>query len=199
MTLVCCRHRLAAQRAAPPVPIRPLGAAIGTSAIRSRQIQHFRALSDGRVLINDPGKRQVILLDARSRTRRSSSTRPAARRCTAGCGRAHSVCRRLDAVRRPNASAFLVIDPKGDVARVMSAPAGNAATYLTNPSTYGFPGYSPTFGIVYRLPMPRPQIERPPRASRRSRRKFDDSALVMTMNIKRRTVDTLARVYGGAR
>ena len=54
---------LAAQRSIPPVPIRPLGAVVATSAVSFMQIQHLRALSDGRVLINDPGKRQVILLD----------------------------------------------------------------------------------------------------------------------------------------
>ena len=190
---------LAAQRAPAPVPIRPLGAAIGTSAITFTQIQHFRALSDGRVLINDPGKRQVILLDsALANPKVVVDSSGGATMYGMGAGALIPFAGDSTLFVDRNASAFLVIDAKGDVARVMSAPPGNAATYLTNPSTYGFPGYSPTLGIVYRLPMPRPQIERPPNGAPEITRKFDDSALVMTMNIKRRTVDTLARVYTGS-
>ena len=185
---------LAAQRAPAPVPIRPLGAAIGTSAITFTQIQHFRALSDGRVLINDPGKRQVILLDsALANPKVVVDSSGGATMYGMGAGALIPFAGDSTLFVDRNASAFLVIDAKGDVARVMSAPPGNAATYLTNPSTYGFPGYSPTLGIVYRLPMPRPQIERPPNGAPEITRKFDDSALVMTMNIKRRTVDTLAQ------
>ena len=72
------------------------------------------------------------------------------------------------------------------------------ASYLTNPSSYGYPGYSSTFGIVYRLPMPRPQVERPRQGDPEITRVFDDSALVMTLNVKRRTVDTLTRVASGS-
>ena len=55
---------LSAQRAPANVPIRPLGVVVSTSAITFQQIQHLRALSNGKVLVNDPGKRQVILLDS---------------------------------------------------------------------------------------------------------------------------------------
>src|SRR5690242_6452936 len=55
---------VSAQRAPANVAIRPLGAVVSTSTISFQQIQHLRALSNGTVLINDPGKRQVILLDS---------------------------------------------------------------------------------------------------------------------------------------
>src|SRR4051812_47894917 len=54
---------LSAQQA-PPVPVRPLGATTGTSAVTFGQVQHLRALSNGSVLVNDPGRRQVIMLDS---------------------------------------------------------------------------------------------------------------------------------------
>jgi hypothetical protein len=69
---------------------------------------------------------------------------------------------------------------------------------MTNPTAYGYPGFSPTLGIVYRLPMPRPQVQRPREGAPEITMKFDDSALVMTMNVKRRTVDTLVRVMTGS-
>jgi len=120
---------LAAQRAAPPVPIRPLGAAVGTSAITFTQIQHFRALSDGRVLINDPGKRQVILLDsALANPKVVVDSSGGATMYGMGAGALIPFAGDSTLFVDRNASAFLVIDAKGDVARVMSAPPGNAAT-----------------------------------------------------------------------
>src|SRR5205823_589666 len=46
------------------IAIRPIGGTIRTSAITFTQIQHVRQLSDGRLLVNDPGKHQVIMLDS---------------------------------------------------------------------------------------------------------------------------------------
>ena len=190
---------LSAQRAPAPVPVRPLGAMIGTSAITFTQVQHLRALSDGRVLINDPGKRQVILLDSSlANPKVVVDSAGGATMYGASAGALIPFAGDSTLFVDRGASAFLVIDPKGDVARVMSMPPGNAAQYLTNPSSYGYPGYSSTLGIVYRLPMPRPQIERPAQGEPEITRKFDDSALVMTMNVKRRTVDTLVRVATGS-
>ena len=190
---------LSAQRSTPQIPVRPLGALLRTSAMTFSQIQHLRATSDGQVLVNDPGKRQVILLD-------SSLANPKVVVDSAGganmygqsAGALIPFAGDTTLFVDRGASAFLVIDPKGDVARVMSLPPGNAVQYLTNPSTYGYPGYSPTLGIVYRLPMPRPQIERPPYGAPEITKKFDDSALVMKMDVKRRTVDTLVKVATGS-
>src|SRR5689334_2045187 len=153
---------ISAQRAPANVPIRPLGAVVSTSTISFQQIQHLRALSNGKVLINDPGKRQVILLD-------SALTNPKVVVDSAGGANMYGMnagalipfAGDSTLFVDRSASAFLVIDPEGKVARVMSMPPGNAPTYLTNPSAYGYPGYSSKLGIVYRLPMPRPQIQRP--------------------------------------
>ena len=190
---------LVAQRGPAPVPIRPLGAIVATSAITFTQVQHLRALSDGHVLINDPGKRQVILLDsalANPKVVVDSSGGATMYGMSAGALIPFAGDSTLFVDRA--ASAFLVIDAKGDVTRVMSGPSGNAVQYLTNPTTYGYPGYSPSLGIVYRLPMPRPQVVRPAAGEPEITRKYDDSALVMAMNVKRRTVDTLTRIFSGA-
>src|SRR6478672_1203386 len=133
---------LGAQRP-PTIPIRAIGAVTGTSAITFQQIQHLRALSDGRVLINDPGKRQVIMLD-------STLANPVVVIDSAGganmygqqAGALIPFAADSTLFVDRTASAFLVIDPKGMVARVMSFPSGNPATYLTQPATYGYPAYS---------------------------------------------------------
>jgi hypothetical protein len=181
------------------IPVRPIGAATGTSAITFTQVQHLRVLSDGRVLVNDPGKRQVILLDAALANpkvvvdsaggvnmygQNAGALIPFAGDTTLFVDRA--------------ASAFLVIDPSGNVNRVMSMPPGNPSTFLTSPAAYGYPAYSAGFGIVYRIPMPRPQPQRPREGEPEITRRYDDSAVVVAMNVKRRNVDTVARVATGA-
>jgi len=77
-------------------------------------------------------------------------------------------------------------------------PPGNAVQYLTNPTGFGYPGYSPFLGIVYRLPMPRPQLQRPKEGAPEVSLVYDDSALVMAMDVKRRTLDTVAKVATGS-
>jgi hypothetical protein len=179
--------------------VRPLGPTIATSAVTFGQVQHLRALADGRVLVNDPGRRQVLLLD-------STLANPKVVVDSAGgvnmYGTSPGALIPFAAdstlfVDRA-ASAFLVIAPSGEVTRVMSMPPGNAVQYLTNPSAYGYPAYSPNFGIAYRLPMPRPQIPRPHEGEPEITKTFDDSALVMAMNVKRRTVDTVVRIATGS-
>jgi hypothetical protein len=191
--------RLPAQRTPANVPIRPLGAVVQTSAMTFQQIQHLRALSNGKVLVNDPGKRQVILLDsALANPKVIVDSAGGANMYGMNAGALIPFAGDSTLFVDRNASAFLVIDPDGKVTRVMSMPPGNAPTYLTNPTAYGYPGYSPRLGIVYRLPMPRPQIQRPQYGEPEITKKYDDSALVMTMNIKRRTVDTLVKIATGS-
>ena len=189
---------LAAQRPTQP-PVRQLGPAIATSAITFQQVQHLRVLGDGRVLVNDPGKRQIVMLD-------SSLANPKVVVDSAGgvnmygmqAGALIPFAADSTLFVDRGASAFLVIDPTGSVARVMSFPPGNPAQYLTTPNSAGYPAFSSNFGIVYRIPMPRPQIQRPREGEPEITRKFEDSALVVAMNVKRRSLDTLARLGTGS-
>ncbi|HEY9229244.1 MAG TPA: hypothetical protein VIP11_21510, partial [Gemmatimonadaceae bacterium] len=179
--------------------MRPIGAVTGTSAITFQQVQHLRALADGRVLVNDPGKRQVLMLD-------SSLANPKVVIDSAGgvnmygmsAGALIPFAADSTLFVDRGASAFLVIDPTGNVARVMSFPPGNPSSYLTSPTAYGYPAYSSSFGVVYRIPMPRPQLQRPAPGAPEVTMKIEDSAIVVTMSVKRRTVDTVARVATGS-
>jgi hypothetical protein len=190
---------LRAQRPPANVPIRPLGAVVQTSVLTFQQIQHLRALANGNVLVNDPGKRQVILLDsALANAKVIVDSAGGATMYGPNPGALIPFAGDSTLFVDRNASAFLVIDPNGKVTRVMSMPPGNAPTYLTNPTAYGYPGYSPRLGIAYRLPMPRPTVQRPQYGEPEISKKYDDSALVMTMNVKRRTVDTLVKIATGS-
>lgn len=182
------------------VAVRQLGATTATSVVTFNQVQHLRALSDGRVLINDPGRHQVVLLDANLANPKvviDSAGGTTMYGLNSGALIPFAADSTLFVDR--TTSAFLVLDSKGEVARVMSMPAGNSAisNYLTNPTSFGYPAFSPALGIVYRLPMPRPQFERPRQGEPEIARSYEDSAVVMTMNVKRRTVDTLSRLGTG--
>src|SRR5262245_7824589 len=189
---------VAAQRATLP-PIKQLAPATATSAITFQQVQHLRVLSDGRVLVNDPGKRQVIMLD-------SALANPKVVIDSAGgvnmygmnAGALIPFAGDTTLFVDRGASAFLVIDPNGVVTRVLSFPPGNPATYLTNPTAYGYPAYSSNFGIVYRIPMPRPQIQRPREGEPEIVRRLDDSSVIVAMNMQRRNVDTVSRIATGS-
>lgn len=194
-----CAVPLAAQRPPASVAIRPLGAVVQTSAVTFQQIQHLRALSNGSILVNDPGRHQVILLDsALANPKIIVDSAGGANMYGMNAGALIPFAGDSTLFVDRNASAFLVIDPSGKVTRVMSMPPGNAPTYLTNPTAYGYPGYSHKLGIVYRLPMPRPTLQRPQYGEPELVKKYDDSALVMTMNMKRRTVDTLVKIATGS-
>jgi hypothetical protein len=188
---------LAAQQRPMP-PIRQLGPATATSAVTFQQVQHLRVLSDGKVFVNDPGRRQVLLLDASlANPKVVVDSAGGANMYGQNAGALIPFAGDSTLFVDRNASAFLIIDPAGAVTRVMSFPPGNPGQYLTSPTQYGYPAYSSHFGIVYRIPMPRPTIQRPREGEPEINRRFEDSALVVAMNLKRRTVDTLARLGTG--
>jgi len=196
-TLACVATGATAQTAPAPV-VRPIGAVIGTSVISFGQVQHLRALSNGRVLVNDPGRRQVIMLDsALANPKVVVDSGGGASMYGPRAGGLIPYAGDSTLFVDPVANAFLVIDPAGSVARVMSTPSGTTANNLTNPTTFGYPAFSPGFGIVYRLAMPRPTVERPKPGEPEITRIIDDSALVMTMDVRRRKVDTLLRLGTG--
>jgi len=182
-----------------PIPVRPLGPTISTSAVTFMQVQHLRALSNGRVMVNDPGRRQVVLLDSALATAKVIvDSAGGVNMYGPNPGALIPFVADSTLFVDRTASAFLVITPNGDVTRVMSMPPGNAVQYLTNPTGFGYPGYSPFLGIVYRLPMPRPQLQRPKEGAPDVSLVYDDSALVMAMDVKRRTLDTVAKVATGS-
>jgi hypothetical protein len=194
----------AAQRPAPTtietaIPVRKLGPTVRASAITFGGVQHVRRLSDGRLLVNDPSRRQVLLLD-------STLANPVVVIDSAG-GRDNSYGMRAGGIIPyrgdstffvdPTSSTLLLIDPAGKIARVMSMPT-SAVSYLSSPTSYGYPGYSETFGIVFRVPSAGfrhpPQ---PPEGAPEIVVKYEDSVAAVGMKVATRKLDTLARISTG--
>ncbi len=191
-------------------PVRKLGPATHVSSVGFTSIQHIRQLADGRVLVNDASRRQVLLLD-------STLSNPIVVVDSAG-GRQNSYGLRAGGLLpfRSDSSLFidpvsttmLVIDPRGQIARVMAVPATartsptSIVNYMVSSSSYGFPGYSERFGLVFRVPrstsmatmtqlMP---LEGAPEVTI----KREDSAYVMGLDVSTRRLDTLGAFGTGS-
>ncbi len=186
-------------------PVRKLAAPVRTSTTTFVNVQHLNRLNNGRVLVNDASRRQVLMFD-------STLSNPVVVIDSAG-GQANSYGLRpggllpfrgdstlfVDAT----SNVFLVITPEGRVGRVMSVPSTNSslASYLVSPASYGYPGYSEAFGLVFREAFSSSLFNRLPRPAEGApavTMRVEDSVTVLAMKIATRRVDTLARLSTGS-
>ena len=133
-------------------PVRPLGAVVARSSETFGNVTAVRGLPGGRVYVNDPFGRRVLLLDSGL----TSATIVADSLGTGG----NSYGQRgtgLFAFRGdstllvdPGSLSMLVLDPGGKVTRVMSVPRSDDASALSG--FLGVPGFDPAGRIVYRSP-----------------------------------------------
>jgi hypothetical protein len=116
-----------AQRSSLP-PIRPLGAVVARAKVEIADVQAVRVLSDGRVLVNSPASRRLLLLD---------STLATARAIVAASGNSapeYAAPNGVLVAARGDSSFLIigaskidVIDPAGNVVRSLAIPARDAA------------------------------------------------------------------------
>ena len=182
------------------IAVRKLGPVVRTSAITFGGVQHIRRLSDGRVLVNDPSRRQVLLLD-------TALANPTVVIDSVG-GRDNSYGMRSGGVIPyrgdstffvdPTSSTLLLIDPAGKIAKVMSMPT-SAVGFLSSPSSYGYPGYSEAFGLVFRMNSSgfRYPTQMPPEGAPEIVKKYEDSAAVVGMKLSTRRGDTIVKYGSG--
>ena len=119
-----------AQQSSRP-PLRPLGPALATSEPLGA-VAAVQALPGGRLLVNDPVKRQVVLLDSLlKRLAVVADTTPATKNAY-GARNGGLLPFRGDSALfvDPNSLSMLVIDPAGKIARVMAAPRANDVFFL---------------------------------------------------------------------
>jgi hypothetical protein len=139
-----------AQQAPERPPLRPLGAAVATSEAMGA-VSAVRQLPGGKLLVNDPVKRRVVLLDSMMKTISIvADTTPLTANAygTRGGGilpyRGDSTLF-LD----PASLSMLVIDPQGVVQRVKAAPRPEDVFSLVG-GALGFPGFDSRGRLVYR-------------------------------------------------
>jgi len=166
--------------------IRPIGAVVAKATEPFAGINGVRQLSDGHVLVNDIGKRRVLMFDPSLGTFTviADSTSATANAYSGRFGGIISYKGDSTIFVDPTSLSMLVIDGSGKVARVMSVPRSqDAGTLALGNSTI-----DPLGRIVYRAP---PNF-RPPNFVNGvpSAPDIPDSAAIVRIDLATRKLDT---------
>jgi hypothetical protein len=132
------------------VTIRPLGPIVARAKDSVGATIFVRPLSDGRVIVNDVSLRRLLLFDS-TLTNITVIADSAGGSGAYGSRQGGLVPYKGDSTLfvDPTSSSFVVVDPNGKVARVMSAPRMQDVSFLTGP-TSGYPAIDPKGRLVYR-------------------------------------------------
>ena len=184
-------------------PVRQLSPATAATSEQLRAVSAVRHLSDGRLVVNDIIGRRVLLFDSNLKNFTVIADTTSATGAAYGPRAGGLISYRGDSTLfvDPASLSMLVIDGNGKIARVMSVPRANDASFLIG-GPFGTPGFDAQGRLVYRAP---PRIEfagRGPRggaaaAPGGSRDAFTppvipDSAPLVRVDLATRKVDTLA-------
>jgi hypothetical protein len=178
-------------------PVRPLGAVTKVSpADLFGSVTTVRPLPGGGAIVNDLTRRQLLLLNP-DFTKKAAIADTTAETANGYSGRlAGLLAYKGDSSLfiDPQSLSMLVIDGKGEVARVMAVPRPEDATFMIG-GPFGTPGIDPTGRIVYRgfirpnlagmnvQPMPGQPMRMPT---------MPDTAPIYRVNLGTRALDTAA-------
>jgi hypothetical protein len=137
-----------AQQSRPP--LRRLGAAVATSDALGA-VAAIQALPGGKLLVNDPSRRQLVLLDSNMKQIAVVADTTPATKAAYGTRTGGLLPFRGDSALfvDPNSLSMLVIDPAGKIARIMAAPRANDVIFLLG-GPQGNPGFDAKGRLVYR-------------------------------------------------
>ncbi len=186
-----------AQQAAAKVAVRPLGAAVATSVETIGSLAAVRQLPGGNLLVNDQARRRVLLMDSTMRVIRvvADSTNAEA---NYGGRLGGLLAFRGDSTLfvDPASLSMLVIDPQGNVGRVMAAPRPNDIMSLLG-GPFGSAGFDAQGRLVYRSNGAQPAFRPPQPGQPFTPPVFPDSAMVVRFDLASRKLDTAAfyKVY----
>src|SRR5256714_13275733 len=134
-------------------PVRQLGAVTAVARDSMGAVSGMRALSNGRVLVNDIVGRRVLLFDSALTLATVVADTTAATANAYGTRPGGLIAFHGDSTLfvDPGSLSMLLIDPSGKIARVMSAPRAQDIGFLIG-GPYGAPGFDPAGKLVYRAP-----------------------------------------------
>jgi hypothetical protein len=186
---------VSAQQAAGALPpIRNLSKVTAASTDLLGAVSQVRALPDGRVLVNDNLGRKVVLFEPGLGSYKvvADTTSATANAYSSRAGGLIAYKGDSTLFVDPTSLSMLVIDPKGNVTRVISVPRPNDAMMLTG-GPNGTPGFDAQGRLVYRAP-PNFRFAPPPGGdmSKMTAPQFPDSAAVVRIALDTRAVDTVA-------
>ncbi|MEO8621955.1 MAG: hypothetical protein ABI625_12870 [bacterium] len=173
------------------VPVRQLPAPNATSVESFGSLAAVRHLPTGNVLVNDQGRRRLLLLDKELKLIRVVAD------TTLGTGKAYGeqpaglLAYRADSTLlvEPASMSMLVIDQDGTIVRTMSVPRPKDVLFLTG-GALGNPGFDGRDRLVYRAP---PDLggTRPPRLGETPTALTPpDSAAIVRFDLAMRRLDT---------
>jgi hypothetical protein len=179
-------------------PVRQVAPAATVTSEKLGAVSTIRHLSDGRLLVNDIVGRRVLLFDSTLKTFTVVADTTSATGNAYGGRAGGLIAYRGDSTLfvDPASLSMLVIDPDGKIARVMSTPRANDASFLIG-GPFGTPGFDSEGRLVYRAP-PRFNFAGGPRgAAGGTRMEFTppvipDSAALVRVDLATRKLDTLA-------
>ena len=139
-----------AQQASERPAARPLGAAIATSDPLGA-LSAVRQLPGGRLLVNDPARRRVLMLDSMMKLIKVVADTTPATQNAYGVRGGGILPWRGDSTLflDPASLSMLVLDPDGEIKRVMAAPRPDDVFSLVG-GALGYPGFDAKGRLVYR-------------------------------------------------
>ena len=139
-----------AQQSSERPQARPLGAALATSEPMGA-ISAVRQLPGGRLLVNDPARRRVVMLDSMMKTIAVVADTTPATQNAYGVRGGGILPWRGDSTLflDPASLSMLVLDPSGMITRVMAAPRPDDVFSLVG-GALGYPGFDANGRLVYR-------------------------------------------------
>lgn len=179
-------------------PVRPLGAVTKVSAAGVLgSVSMVRPLSNGAVIVNDLTRRQLVLLDANLLKQKIIADTSMATGKSYGSAMAGLIAFSGDSSLfvDPSTLSMLVIDGKGDVARVMAAPRPKDVNSMVG-GPFGTPALDPRGRVVCRNLVPPKALVMNYAARARSvlKQQTEDSALIYRIDLASRALDTVAWV-----
>ena len=178
----------AQQQQAPAV--RPLPPAVAKSTESFSALLGVRQLPGGRVLVNDPFKRRVLLFDSTLATFTVVADSTSSTANAYGPRPGGLIPYKGDSTLFVDAASMsmLVISPEGTIARVMSVPRSQDAGMLAS-GTLGSPGFDARGRLVYRGGF-RFNFTQPPGGGRPIPPEPPESAAIVRVDLTSRQLDT---------
>jgi hypothetical protein len=195
LTTVAAASATAAGAQSARPPLRQLGAAVATSEPLGA-VTTLRQLPGGRLLVNDPVRRRVVMLDSMMKTIGVvADTTPMTQKAYGARG-GGILAYRGDSTLfiDPASLSMLVIDPAGQIVRVKAAPRPDDINALMG-GAQGFPGFDSQGRLVYRsfsFNRPRGAGGGPGGGGGFQPPTFPDSSAIVRFDLATRKLDTAA-------
>jgi hypothetical protein len=186
LCLLCASASVGAAQSLPPV--RSLGPAVATTTESFRSIPSVRGLSDGRVLVSDGTARRLVMYDSMLAKAQPllNPTGAAATQFPPRGGTMLPLPGDTTLVFDAASASFIVLEPQGQISRVIAMPRAWDAWVMTSPQT-GLPVIDKQMRMIYRTRIPATGYSRAT-----GQPIFPDSTAIIAVSFETRKVDTLA-------